>query len=112
MKKDFSGIYSYQEALDFLKAANCQTVVLDKDCYLFQATDNSIYVVLNGLDIVKFNPDGTIIIHNNSTYTARMKRYLSYFVKEKIKQKEFQWYLGEQIFFSTMIFQNGQWRKS
>lgn len=107
MKRGFE-IRNYQQALDFLESKPQKKV--DNSCFLFES-NGTIFVRLEDLVIVEYRNDGIVIVKNHSRYNARMKRYISSLSPAKIVQKEYQWYVGDEIFFSTMVFENSVWRK-
>jgi len=108
MKRGGYGIKSFETAQAYLGEKNIAEI--DNLCVLLKF-QNIISVILEGFEIVKYHEDGKIELTNFKKYDRKFKRYLSEFSPVKIKQKEFQWYLGEQIFFSHMIFENNEWRK-
>mgnify|MGYP000952736907 CR=1 FL=1 len=84
---------------------------IDDSCYM-KRDDTSISIFLDGFEIVTYHSNGVVEIKNHGYYNLRFKRYLSQLSPVKIVQKEYQWYLGEQVFFSSMKFENGEWRKN
>lgn len=109
MKREGYGIKSYESAVKYLNGQ--QRASIDDFADIVKS-DDSVSVILDGYSIVKLYENGTIEVDNKKFYTARFKRYISEFVPVKLKQKEFQWYLGEQIFFSKMICLNGEWKRN
>lgn len=107
MKRTGYGIKSYESALSFLDGKSISEI--DSKCVIFKM-EETISIILEGYEIVKYHSDGRIEVNNFKNYNAHFKRYISEFVPVKLKQKDFQWYLGEQIFFSQMIFENNEWR--
>jgi len=108
MKRGGYGIKSYETAIDYLNG-NLR-LAIDKWAGVVKSED-SVSVILDGHSIVKFHQNGMIEVDNKKFYTSRFKRYISEFAPVKIKQKEFQWYIGEQIFFSRMNYINGEWKR-
>jgi hypothetical protein len=108
MNRKGYNIKSYESALNFLGEKGI--VEIDSKCVIFKM-EETISIILEGREIVKYHSDGRIEVNNFKNYNLRFKRYISEFVPVKLKQKDFQWYLGEKIFFSQMIFENNEWRK-
>lgn len=108
MKRSGYGIKSYESALNFLGEKGIAEI--DSKCIVLKMNE-TISIILEGYEIVKYHSDGRIEVNNFKNYNAHFKRYISEFVPVKLKQKDFQWFLGEQIFFSQMIFENNEWRK-
>lgn len=104
------GVKSYETALAFLQRK--LIVKIDDSCIMANSLNKCIFIVLDGNEIVKYHEDGRIEVNNHKNYNARTKRYISEFCPVKLKQKEWQWFIGDQIFFSHMIFEtNSGWRK-
>ena len=103
------GVKSYETAHAFLQGR--LIFKIDEHCVVVNSLNSFIFVLLDGNEIVKYHKDGRIEINNHKQYNLRYKRNISEFSPVKLTQKEWQWYLGDQIFFSQMIFENGMWKK-
>ena len=109
MKRINYNIIDHSSALEFLDSKPQKKI--DDSCFVFNS-NNTIYIRLDDVDIITYHPDGTIFVTNNANYNSRFKRYINALSPLKIKQKEFQWMIGDKIFFSRMLFQNNEWSKA